>query len=84
MADLDDQLRSRCEADPELEVQVVVTLARHAKKTRATDLGVSGLEEIPGLPGILKGRLKGHEVISLSRRPEIKEIMEDFEVSALQ
>ena len=73
-------LKQSCHREPQRERNVVITLAAQCEEHLVSDLGLEGVVEIPGLTGVLKGRLAGSRILELSERPEVDEVSEDFEV----
>jgi hypothetical protein len=76
---MDQNLEELCLKDPQQLHNVVITLAKEAQHLRAADLGLAEAEEI--MPGILKGALRGEQLLELRKRSEVEEITEDIEVS---
>lgn len=82
MAHIDQQLEKLCRENPQQPQQVVITLTEKAQHLKAADLGLAGAEEIGDL-GILKGTFTGKQLLELSKRSEVLEIVPDSEVTAL-
>ena len=64
---------------PQQRRQVVITLTEEAQHLKAADLGLLDAEEIGDL-GILKGSLTGEQLLELSQRSEVEEIVLDRDV----
>ena len=80
MGQLTENLEALCREEPGKSRDVVITLSEASLGLNAADLGIDDVEEIPGVPGILKGRLPSQKILELGEREEIEEISEDIEV----
>lgn len=76
---MDKDLRRACEQNPETEFQVVITLRIESEHDPVLKKELAHAEAI-GAMGIYKGLFTGKKLLELALRPEIEEIVHDFEV----
>ena len=79
MARIQQDLEERIRKDPRQAQQVVITLTEASQHLSAADLGLDGVQQIGDL-GILTGSVTGQQLLELSKRSEIEEIVSDSEV----
>ena len=79
MARIEQDLEARIRKDPHQAQRVVITLTEASQHLSPADLGLAGVQEI-GDSGILTGSVTGEQLLELSKRSEIEEIVSDSEV----
>jgi len=79
---IDEKLEKLCIQEPKRPRKVVITLKEESKNLKPIDIGLSQAKELKGIPGAFAGTFTGEELIKISKRKEIQEIIEDFEVEA--
>ena len=79
MARIEQDVEELSRKKPQQRQQVVITLTEEAQHLKAADLGLPDAEEIGDL-GILKGSLTGKQLLELSQRDEVEEIVADRDV----
>lgn len=82
MAALSKEFKQVCEASPNQRRWVIITLREEAASLSASDLGLTAGENIGDL-GIIKAELSGKEVVDVSRKEEVEEIVPDMRVDML-
>lgn len=83
MCNMDENLKKLCRENPKQSRKVVITLSEEYQNIKPDEIGMPKLEEIQGIPGIFKGTFTGEKLLDLTKRNEIKEIVEDFEVDIM-
>ena len=76
---MDKDLKRACEQNPETEFHVVITLRIESEKDPRLKEELAHAEPI-GDMGIYKGLFTGRKLLEMVVRPEVEEIVRDFEV----
>ena len=80
MGRISQVLDQACRESPDREFSVVIALKESCQEVTPQALGIQA-EVIEGIPGIFKGKLRGESILELSKRDEVEDVTDDFEVT---